>query len=594
MPNRERKRLVVVGGVAAGASAAAKARRISEEIEIILLESGPYISFANCGLPYYLGGEIQHRNSLFVTSSRDFSNRFDVEVLTSTTAIRVDRDKRIICVRDAQGREEQLAYDRLVLATGAEAIQPGISGLPFDTIFNVRTVPDVDAIVAQLRSSSLSNRQRTDDGFGGRALVIGAGYIGLETAEQLRNRGLRVTVVELADQVMLSLDSEMAYPIEMALKKGGVELILGDCITEITTVDGVQVARAASGKEIPFDLGILATGVKPRVELAADAGVKLGESGAVAVDIYQRTSDPSIFAAGDNCEAKHLVTDRFVNLPLAGPANKAGRVAGANAALDLIGAGESDRRRIQLRGVLGTAVVRVFGIFAAATGLTEKLARQEGIDYRIAFLSGPNHAGYYPGAETLQIKVLFESANGRLLGAQCCGGTGVERRIDILATAITGGLGIEDLEQLDLCYSPPVGSAKDLAVMVGFSGANTRRGIMPYIAPEQLTSFLEGDGPKAVVDVRTQKEYLQGHLRDALHIPVDELRARLKEIPRNGPVLVYCQSGHRSYVAQQILRNLGWADVRNLLGGFALLGQYRASLRTEPEDAEVRYVNLVS
>ncbi len=568
--------MVVVGGVAAGASAAAKARRMSEKIDIILLESGPYISFANCGLPYYVGGEIESRNKLFVTNARDFSARFNIDVRTGTTVTKLDRERQIVSTWDGQGREQELAYDRLVLATGTEALRPPIPGLDTDAIFTVRTVPDVDGIVAHLSSLNVTRTGKTrEPGVSVRALVIGAGYIGLEMAEQLHRLGLGVTVVELADQVMSTLDSEMAYPIEMALKNAGIEVILGDGLQEITEVQGIHVARTSSGTEIPFDVCILATGVKPRVELAVEAGIELGKSGAIRVDEHQRTCEPTIFAAGDNCEAMHLVTRQPVNLPLAGPANKAGRVAGANAALDLVGAGDSDLRRMKLRGVLGTAVVRVFGIYAAATGLTEKAAKQEGIEYELAFLTGLNHAGYYPGAETLQLKVLFETRSGRLLGGQCCGGAGVERRIDILATAISGSLCIEDLEQLDLCYSPPVGSAKDIAILAGFAGANTRRGIMPHILPEEFRTVLNAKDPTVVVDVRTKKEYREGHLEGALHIPVDELRGRLKEIPESSSVLVYCQSGHRSYIAQQILLNLGRAKVRNLMGGYGLLEQYR-------------------
>jgi NADPH-dependent 2,4-dienoyl-CoA reductase/sulfur reductase-like enzyme/rhodanese-related sulfurtransferase len=572
----ERNRLVVVGGVAAGASAAAKARRMSEEIEITLLESGPYISFANCGLPYYVGGEIKSRNSLFVTNARDFSARFNVDVRTGTTATRLDRGRQTVTTRDAGGSERELPYDRIILATGTEALRPPVPGLDADSIFTVRTVPDVDRIAARLNSLNVMRAgKRGGPTPRARALVIGAGYIGLETAEQFKHLGLDVTVVELADQVMSTLDSEMAFPIELALKNAGIKVILSDGLREVDEAEGVSVARTASGKEIPFDVGILASGVKPNVELAVEAGIELGRSGAIRVDQHQRTCDQSIFAAGDNSEALHLVTARPVNLPLAGPANKAGRIAGANAALDLIGAGESDPRRLKLQGVLGTAVVRVFGVYAAATGLTERAAKNEGIEYDSVFLTGMNHAGYYPGAEVLQMKVLFEAGSGRLLGGQCCGGAGVERRIDILATAISGGLGIEDLAQLDLCYSPPVGSAKDIAILAGFAGSNVRRGIMPYLSPMELPDFLSANKEAAVVDVRTTREYSKGHLEGAVHIPLDELRGRTEEVPVGGPVLIYCQSGHRSYIAQQMLINLGRTDVLNLIGGYGLFVQHR-------------------
>jgi len=573
------KRIVIIGGVAAGASAAAKARRTSEDVEIILLEAGPYISFANCGLPYYVGGEIPDRDELFVMDPKVFARRFALRVRTETRVESVDAKARTVTLA---GTGEHIAYDRLILATGAEPIRPPIAGLDRPNVFALRTVPDADAIAARLAEARHGEgealaAQRVTAPL--RAVVIGGGYIGLEAAEQFRRRGLAVTVIEMAGQLMPGpLDAEMAWPLRGALEKLGCEVILSDAVAEVVDDDGAAAAAVTrSGRRVPFDLAVLAVGVRPSVGLAREAGLKLGPTGAVAVDAMQRTSDPAIYAAGDNSEAEHLVLGRPVNIPLAGPANKAGRVAGANAALDLAGAGQDDPRRLRLRGVLGTAVVRVGDVVAGVTGLTELQARREGVDCRVVYVPGTSHAGYYPGAERLLLKLLYDPATGRLLGAQAVGGAGVDKRLDVLATALAGGLTVEDLEQLDLCYAPPFGSAKDPVVMAGFVAANERRGVMPTITPGELLDALAGgDGP-AVIDVRSPGEYDEGHLEPARNVPVDQLRARLDEVPADRPVAVYCGVGYRSYVAQQILANSGRRNVRNVTGGLGTIRQTRAA-----------------
>jgi rhodanese-related sulfurtransferase len=337
------------------------------------------------------------------------------------------------------------------------------------------------------------------------------------------------------------------------------------------------VAWTRSGVEIPFDMGILAVGVKPSVELARKAGIRLGHTGAIEVDSRQRTSDPSIYAAGDNSESHHLVLKKPVSIPLAGPANKAGRVAGANAALDLLGADEEDPRRLRFRGVLGTAGVRVCGLVAGTTGISEALANEEELDYSVTYMSGASHASYYPGAERMSLKVLHDPKSGKLLGAQCVGGKGVDKRIDILATAITAGMSVEDLEQLDLCYAPPFGAAKDIAILTGFAGANVRRGTMPETTPGKLLKALAEDPSALLLDVRTRKEYLAGHLTAALNIPVDDLRNRLDELPKDRRIFAYCHSGYRSYVAQRILLNRGWNDVWNVQGGYQIIERFQAT-----------------
>ncbi|MCJ7543457.1 MAG: FAD-dependent oxidoreductase [Phycisphaerae bacterium] len=567
------KRIVIVGGVAAGASAAAKARRTSEDIEIVLLEGGPYISFANCGLPYWLGGEIAQRDALLEMTAESFARRFHVDVRVNTAATATDRQKRTVAVQASDGRQEQIGYDRLILATGAEAIRPPIQGLDRDDVFHLRTIPDVEAI-----NLCIDRKTAAAPGQPVRALVVGGGYIGIEAAEQLARRGLKVTLVEMADQLMLGLDREMAFPLQEALTKAGCEVLTGQAVSEIIARDQGAIAITAAGREVPFDLAIVATGVRPNVALARAAGLSLGTTGAIKVDRFQRTSDAVVYAAGDNSQVPHAVLGRHAYIPLAGAANKAGRVAGANAALDLMGASDEDDRRIHLAGVLGTAIVRAGEMTAAVAGLTETAARAEELPVAVTYMVGMHHAGYYPGARRLVVKLVYSPDDGRLLGAQVVGPVGVDKRIDVLATAIQAGLAVEDLEQLDLSYAPPFGTAKDVVVLAGFAASNTRRGQMPAITPVELLEELTGPSPPAVLDVRSAAEYAAGHLDGAIHIPVDELRARINEVPSDRPVVVHCGAGYRSYLAQRILTNRGFSNVRNILGGFGLIQQVRKAL----------------
>jgi len=570
------KRLVIIGGVAAGASAAAKARRTSEDIEIVMVEAGPYVSFANCGLPYYLGGEIKDRKSLFVSDADTFIRRFKVDVRLNTKAESIDRERGTVLLAPIEGSRYELEYDRLILATGAEAVIPRIEGLEsVEGVFTLKTVPDVDGITARISS--------LDKGGELRALVVGGGYIGLETAEQLRLRGCKVTLVELARQLIPVMDREMTLASNRALEESGVEVILGEAVTSFKAgTDGNQAAVTSNGREIGFDLCILSIGVRPSVKLAVAAGLELGDSGAIKVDAYQRTSDPAVYAAGDNSETMHMVLGRPTCIPLAGPANKAGRAAGLNAAYDLMERSADDPGRLKLKGVLGTSVVRVSGITTAVTGLTESQAAQNNIDYRVTYMAGSHHAGYYPGAESMYLKLLWESGTGRILGAQCCGGKGVDKRIDILATAILGGMGIADLEQLDLCYAPPFGNAKDIVIQAGFASNNSRKGVMPAMTARELLQELRGGDPPAVVDVRSPEEYARGHLPEAVNIPLGILRERMDEIPREGKVAVHCLSGYRSYVAQRILMNSGWDNIRNVQCGYQMIRLF-AGFATETE-----------
>jgi NADPH-dependent 2,4-dienoyl-CoA reductase/sulfur reductase-like enzyme/rhodanese-related sulfurtransferase len=566
-------RIVIVGGVAAGASAAAKARRTNEQAEVVVFESGPYMSFANCGLPYYLGGEIASRDTLFVADPTRFHGYFRIGVRLNTKVVDISAAERRISYLGLDGVPGTLSYDRLILATGTVPIVPPISGLDGPNIHYCRTVPDVDAIMERL--SHLLPREMEGGHFlnvkdaGFQALIIGGGYIGLECAEQLMQRGFRITVVEAQDQLMGPLDKEMAHPVQLELHDAGAAVILNDGVTRLESAGNRSKAILKSGREVTFDVAIIGTGVRPNVELAKAAGLNLGKTGAIAVDAQQRTSDPAIFAAGDNCEAVFLPTGVVVNIPLAGPANKQGRIAGQNAALDLAGVDTDDTRRLAMRGVLGTAIVRVGKVVAGGTGLTEKMAKRAGIEVGIAYVVGPNHAGYYPGAKLMLLKLVYAPANGRLLGAQAVGQDGVDKRLDVLATAIQGAMTVEDLEDLDLCYAPPFGSAKDVVVMAGFVAANAYRGTSPGATPLAVMAKMPGETP-FLVDVRTRREFEEGCLKAAVNIPLDEFRDRLTEIPKDRPVVLQCGTGYRSYVAQQILLNSGWTDVRNLYGGYGL------------------------
>jgi NADPH-dependent 2,4-dienoyl-CoA reductase/sulfur reductase-like enzyme/rhodanese-related sulfurtransferase len=576
------KRLVIVGGVAGGASAAAKARRTNEDIEIVMFESGPFMSFANCGLPYYVGGEIDSRDKLFVAHPQLFHKRFRIDVHLNTTVTGVVPAQQKVIYVGPNGLEKTLGYDCLILATGTVPIKLPIEGIDAPHIFACRTVMDVDAIMARLQQLLPFNAEEdhnpeagwllTGEESGVEALVIGGGFIGLECAEQLLHRGVKVILVEALDQIMSPLDREMTVQLQQALESKGAEIILSDLVTGFDHSGTRSCAQLKSGRQVGFDLAILGVGVRPNVELAKAAALELGETGAIAVDEKQLTSDPRIYAAGDNCESVFLPTGKKVNIPLAGPANKQGRVAGQNAALDLMDTAADDKRRLGMKGVLGTSIVRCGEVVAGGTGMTEKVALKTGVDVALAYNFGSHHAGYYPGAQPMCIKLVYTPEDGRLLGGQIVGSEGVDKRLDVLATAIYGGMTIQDLEQLDLAYAPPFGSAKDVVILTGMVAANTQRGESPSITPTELFQEMEGENPMTLIDVRTAFEYRAGRLKGAVNIPLEKLRERLEEIPKDKPVVTQCNVGYRSYIAQQILRQNGYRDVRNLSGGHSLAG----------------------
>jgi NADPH-dependent 2,4-dienoyl-CoA reductase/sulfur reductase-like enzyme/rhodanese-related sulfurtransferase len=542
-------KIVVVGGVAGGASAAARARRTDEHAEIIMLEKGPFISFANCGLPYYVGGEIGDRSALLLQTPESFKARFAVDVRVMHEVISIDRAARTVRVRNLRtGAEYDETYTSLVLAPGAAPVRPPIPGIDLPNVFTVRTVPDSDAI-----------RTLVDQQQASRAVVVGAGFIGLEMVENLHRQGLTVTLVEKAPQVLPPLDPEMAAYVAGALGEMGVQVITGDGIAAFEGEGRAIAVRLESGLVLEGDLFVLGLGVRPDTRLAKAAGLEIGATGAIRVNERMQTSDPNIYAAGDAVEMTHLVTGRPTWIPLAGPANKQGRVAGANAAGD----------SLRFPGAMGTSIVRVGGLVAAVTGLSEKAARKAGYDVLVNYTTSGNHADYYPGAEDLMIKLVAEKTSGRLLGAQVLGGSGVDKRTDVLATAIAGKMTVEDLTNLDLAYAPPFGSAKDPVIAAGMMAQNIWRGQVRSIQPAALLEQLSAGQPLQLVDVRAAYEYELGTLPGAVNIFVDELRDRLGELDPALPTVVYDQTGKTAYLAARILTQHGFA-VSTLAGGLNL------------------------
>lgn len=538
-------RIVIVGGVAGGMSAATRARRMNEQAEIIVLEKGGYISFANCGLPYYLGGQIQQEKKLLVTTPPQVAARFNIDARVHQEVTHIDRAQRQVTVRDLkQNRTYTLAYDKLILATGATPIIPRIEHVHAPNVFLLRSMEDTEAVRDWLE------RQQPRS-----VAIVGAGFIGLEMAEAMHHRGLHVTVIEKASHALPPLDAEMAVPVHAELKRHGVELITGTGLASLeATGEHVGAVVLEDGRRIEADMVLLSIGVRPNTKLAADAGLEIGPTGGIVTDEVQRTSDPDIYAVGDAVQVVHGVTGQAARIPLAGPANRQGRTAGEHAATGQ--APPSGR-------VLGTAIVKVFDLTVATTGLSERDARRHGYDLDTAYVVPSHHAGYYPGAEPMRIKLVYEAASGRVLGAQAVGGEGVDKRIDVIATAIHFGGTVDDLAGLDLAYAPPFGAAKDPVHMAAFVAQNQRRSLARGLTVAELSGA-------QLIDVRNPQEYARGSLPNAINIPLEELRERLGEIDPARPAVVFCQVGQRGYVAQRILEQRGYTQVCNLKGGLEL------------------------
>lgn len=532
-------RIVIVGGVAGGATAAARARRISEEADIVVFERGPYVSFANCGLPYYVGGEIAQRDKLLLQTPEALRQRYNIDVHVRTEVVAIHRDAHEVEVRELEtGKTYRQPYDKLILSPGASPVRPPLPGIDDDRIYTLRTVPDVDRIKEAVDAGAKS------------AVVVGAGFIGLEMAENLERRGMEVHVVEMLDQVMPPLDREMVTPVHETLARNGVHLHLSSAVQAFERSGDRIVAKLASGAKLEADLVVLSIGVKPESSLAASAGLELTERGAIVVDESMRTSDPDIFAAGDAVAIRDAVTGQPAVIPLAGPANRQGRIAADNA----LG------RQSTFRGTQGTSVVRVFDLTVASTGANEKTLKRCGVDYEKVYIHPAHHVGYFPGAEQMTVKLLFGRTDGRVLGAQIVGGRGADKRIDVLAMAIQANMTVYDLEEVELAYAPQFGAAKDPVNMAGFVAANVLRGDVELAHADSI-------GDATLLDVRSPSENAAGAIPNSVLIPLPELRKRHGELDKSKPVLAYCQVGMRGYLAARVLKQLGY-KVANLSGGY--------------------------
>ncbi|ATW27508.1 DsrE/DsrF/DrsH-like family protein [Candidatus Formimonas warabiya] len=538
------KKIIIVGGVAGGAGAAARLRRLDEQAEIILFEKGEYISFANCGLPYYLGGVISEREKLLVQTVDKMEERFHLDIRTRSEVTAIFPDvKEVEVVSGEQIYREN--YDYLVLSPGAAPVVPPVQGVGTEGIFTLRNMADVDLV-----KNYLSNSKPR------RGVVIGGGYVGVEMAENLKQAGLDVVLIEAADQVIGPLDQEMARILEKALLDNGIKLVLKDMVEKFEREDRISVFLK-SGRKLETDLVVLAVGVKPDVKLAQEAGLAIGEKGGIKVDEHLRTSDPYIYAVGDAIEVKDLVSGQFSLIPLAGPANKQARIVADN----ICG------RTTKYQGSQGTSILKVFHLTGAATGNNEKMLRAAGTPYLKSYTHSGSHAGYYPGALTMTVKILFAPETGKILGAQIVGSKGIDKRIDVLAAAIKQGMTVYDLEELELAYAPPFSSAKDPVNMAGFVAANILKGDVKVVHWDEMGKL----NPDAyfILDVRTKMEYENGYYPGAVNIPLDNLRQRLNEIPKDKKLLVYCKIGLRGYLACRILTQNSF-EAFNISGGYDL------------------------
>ncbi len=537
-------KIIIVGAVAGGASAAARARRLSEEAEIILFERGHDPSFANCGLPYYVGGEIAERQNLLVAPKELLQQRFRLDVRTRTEVVSIDREKKTVTARDLEtGLTSTETYDKLILSPGAKPFIPPVPGSDLPGVYTLRDLQDADRLL-QVVSEGARH-----------AVIVGAGFIGLEMAENLINRGIETTLLELGDQIMPPLDKEITQPILQKLKEKGVNVRLCDTKEMIEKNEQGLRVTLKSGEHVQADFVLLSVGVRPENSLAVDAGLEIGPRGGIKVNKNMQTADPDIYAVGDAVETYDFITGEATQVPLAGPANRQGRLAAEH----IFG------RAGEYRGTQGTAIVGLFGMSAAMTGFSEKAARRFDVDYEKVYIHPAHHAGYFPGAQGMTLKLLFSPEDGKILGAQGVGGAGVDKRIDVIAMAIQAGMTVYDLEEAELSYAPQFGSAKDPVNMLGFVASGVLRKDQPIVHADQLDDAKWKDA--LLLDVRTPAEYESGHIEGAINIPVDELRNRINEIPAEQTVIAYCKVGMRGYLATRILLQ-NKRNAFNLSGGY--------------------------
>lgn len=541
-------KVVIIGGVAGGATAAARIRRLDEKAEIIVFEKSGYVSYANCGLPYYIGGVIQNKEELTLQTPESFWKRFQITMKVRHEVTGIFPERKTVAVKNLNtGESFEEVYDKLLISTGAKPVWPKLPGTDLDNLFTLRTVEDT----LKIREFVEKNQPKS-------AVLAGGGYIGLELAENLRELGLDVTIVQRPKQLMNPLDGDMAAFVHAKMRSRGVKLMLGHTVEGFEK--GEKGTRVLLKDEQPLeaDMVILAIGVAPDSHLAKEAGLELGIKGSIVVNDRMETSAPDIFAAGDAVEVKHYITGEKALISLAGPANKQGRIAADN-----ICGGDS-----RYPGSLGSSVIKVFDMTAASTGINERTAKQAGIDYDKVYLSPASHASYYPGGKVMTMKVIFEKKTYKLLGAQIIGYDGVDKRIDVLATAMYAGITALQLKELDLSYAPPYSSAKDPVNMAGFMIENIAEGRLKQFFTEEVEN-LPRDGSVILLDARTPGEYARGHIEGFINIPVDELRDRLSELDKKKKVYIICQSGLRSYIAYRILAQEGF-DCRNFSSGFRL------------------------
>lgn len=551
---RGSKKIVIIGGVAGGMSAAARARRLSEDSRIIVLERGAHVSYANCGLPYFVGGEIGSKNKLLVATPPDLESKLNIEVRVHSEVIDIDTASTAVTIKNSQNNIVYgETYDELILAVGASPIKPGLQGIDLPGLFTVRSVEDAESINKWIEEFKPST-----------AVVAGGGFIGLEMAEQLVQKGLKVTLVDGKEQVLAPIDREMASLVHSELQENGIKLVLGASIEGFLAPDSLKnqsppkscFVKAANHEPIPADLVILGLGVRPETGLARKAGIAIGERGGIKVNDKLQTSVDHVWAVGDAIEVLNPVNEKMALIALGGPANRQGRLVADN----IFGANKT------YKGTLGTAILRVFGLTAACVGLNETALKEAQIPYQMVYVHPNDHASYFPGAERLDMKLLFHSESGKLLGAQIVGAQGVDKRIDVIATAMKAGLTIDELADLELAYAPPYGSAKDPINLLAMSAANVLAGLIEQVHWNDMNA-ISRDKNNCVIDVRTKKERDRGYIDGSTHIPISELRDRLSEIPTDKEIVVYCQSGQRSYLAYRILKQLQY-KVRSLSGGY--------------------------
>lgn len=544
----ESKKIVIVGGVAGGATAAGRARRLDENAEIALIEGSGYISFANCGLPYHIGGDIPKRDTLLLRTPQDLWNRYRVKALVNTKVTQVDRAKKIVTYTQG-GQTHEIPYDKLILSQGGDPMKPAVEGVENIPHFSLRWVEDMDAIIEQMAKAEYKH-----------VAVVGGGFIGIEVAEALRHKHFEVTLVEFAPGVMPNLDPEFSNLAKKELEAHGIKVLTQ---TTIKSAAKGGVLTLSDGSTFNADFIVFAAGVKPETSLAKQIGLEIGKTGGVVVNDFMQSSDEDIYVVGDMAEITHRITHTATRIPLAGPANRQGRLAAENA---LMG------NRCRYRGALGSSVIKIFNKTLASTGLTEKAAKQANITAQAVMVHSNNHAGYYPNSERIALKLVFSPTDGRVLGAQAFGPNGTEKRIDVIATAIVGWLTIYDLAGLDLAYAPPYSSANDPVNMAAFQAMNHHSGLSPVITSADLVARR---GNFALLDVRGAGEIKHYPVESDFQIPVDHLRENLGQLPKDKPLAVLCQSGQRSYIAQRILKQSGFKEVYNITGGWLGLAAQR-------------------